>query len=508
MGTYRAPIAGIGGRPHRERVMSAVQPPPRVLASTLLVVMLLGALPLTAAHASRHVVCQDAAANVFADVSPRSVHAANIDCVAHHGITVGVGGGNYDPSGRVSRGQMASFLVRFVTVARGAAPAASTAPTPFRDVVGTTHATNIRIAADLGITVGRTPTVYAPAEPVTRAQMATFVVHTLSAAGVEVPRGSDAFSDDNGSVHETNINALAAAGVVKGVGPGRYDPSGYVTRAQMATYLANAAGLLQSRGFWLTTPPPVAGGGGTGDGGSGGGGGTGGGIGGGDGTGGTGGGGSTTQVPAIASVVTDPAANRLLVTFTLPVICPSATAPWYFANNSVVESGSHAQGAPSSVTQTATPSTTCALGYARVENGDFGGLTYTQPASDVDRVRTAEGVPLATTMNVRVTDNVAPTFVSAAGFVGSAVLSLAFSEPIACSTMATTEFVVTVNGASVAVQSYGCTAPASRTPAITLATHLTAGQNVVVTISAGTTLSDQSLDNRVVPQSRSMTPMA
>jgi hypothetical protein len=485
--------------------MSAVQPPPRVLAGILFAVMLLGALPLTAAHASRHVVCQDAPANVFADVSPRSVHAANIDCVAHHGITVGVGGGNYDPSGRVSRGQMASFLVRFVAVARGAAPTAPTAPTSFRDIAGTTHATNIRIAADLGITVGRTPTVYAPAEPVTRAQMATFVVHTLSAAGVELARGGNAFGDDNGSVHETNINALAAAGVVKGVAPGRYDPSGYVTRAQMATYLANAAGLLQSRGFWLATPQPVAGGGG----GSGGGGGTGGGgTGGGDGTGGTGGGGGTAQVPAIASVVTDPAANRLLVTFTLPVICPSATAPWYFANNSVVESGSHALGAPSSVSQTSAPSITCALGYARVENGDFGGLTYTQPALEVDRVRTAEGVPLATTMNVRVTDNVAPTFVSAAGFIGSAVLSLGFSEPIACSTMATTEFAVTVNGVAVAVQSYGCTAPASRTPAITLATHLTAGQNVVVTISAGTTLSDQSLDNRVVPQSQSMTPSA
>lgn len=71
--------------------------------------------------------------------------------------------------------------------------------------------------------------------------MASFVVRTLGAAGVDLPaRAPDAFADDNGSNHEPAINTLAQLGVVQGDTTGRYDPHRSVSRAQMATYLARA----------------------------------------------------------------------------------------------------------------------------------------------------------------------------------------------------------------------------------------------------------------------------
>jgi hypothetical protein len=571
----------------------------RALATMLLMASAVGLFP-PAAHADRDLVCKNAPPDVFADVPPKSTHAANIDCIAAYGITVGVGGGNYDPNGWVRRDQMASFLVNFVEVATGTPRVAPTGALPFDDIAGTTHATNIAIAADLGITIGRTPTSYAPGRYVTREQMATFVARTLEASGAELGGPHvDAFRDDDHSVHEANIDALAHLGVVRGKGANLYDPTGYVTRAQMASYLANAAGLLYDRGLWkaerllsdgpevflvsragealdtievrwdrsvdvtatgsdlfvtklsdddastltkeltheddvslvvLEQPLVVDGtywlhvadgvatdadgdvnasqriaftfavdlGDGVDDG-------TG------DGTGdetGDNGAGSPGAQPSILSVVTDPAGNRLVVTFDTPVTCPSTDGgrlAWYFANDSVVEGAAHAEGRPTTITQASASSTSCFLVYDVMENGDFGGLTYSQSGIEADRVGTSQGAWLPSSNNVRVTDGIAPTFDAVNAFTGSTVLSLVFSEPIACATVDKSQFVATIDGVSVEVVSSGCLDAATATPVITLGAAPVSGQTVSVTINSGTTLSDQSLDNKVIPGTRART---
>ena len=55
----------------------------------------------------------------------------------------------------------------------------------------------------------------------------------------------DTFSDDDGSIFESNIEALAEAGITKGCNPPlntRYCPNQPVTRAQMAAFLNRALG--------------------------------------------------------------------------------------------------------------------------------------------------------------------------------------------------------------------------------------------------------------------------
>jgi hypothetical protein len=77
---------------------------------------------------------------------------------------------------------------------------------------------------------------FCPAQLVTREQMATFVARTLMLP----PAAVDHFTDDQDSLHEPDINALAAAGLTQGCGEGLYCPTALVSRQELADLLAAA----------------------------------------------------------------------------------------------------------------------------------------------------------------------------------------------------------------------------------------------------------------------------
>ncbi|MGH3442490.1 MAG: S-layer homology domain-containing protein [Nitriliruptorales bacterium] len=82
---------------------------------------------------------------------------------------------------------------------------------------------------------------YNPGGDVARDAMATFIANTMVVAGHSFDSSPpDAFDDDEASVHEANINRLADAGVVEGVSADRYDPTRLVTRDQMAKFVVRA----------------------------------------------------------------------------------------------------------------------------------------------------------------------------------------------------------------------------------------------------------------------------
>jgi chitodextrinase len=65
-----------------------------------------------------------------------------------------------------------------------------------------------------------------------------------------LPAGGS-FRDDNGNIHEPNIEAIAAIGITKGCNPpvnDLYCPGAYVTRGQMAAFLVRALGLIDDGG--------------------------------------------------------------------------------------------------------------------------------------------------------------------------------------------------------------------------------------------------------------------
>jgi streptogramin lyase len=119
---------------------------------------------------------------VFLDVAPSQVFAAWIELLAAEGITAGCGGGNYCPESSVTRAQMAVFLLatRF---------GSSHVPPPATGIFGDVPPSDplapwIEELYALGITAGCSgpPLLFCPNSPVTRGQMAVFLVTTFPLA--------------------------------------------------------------------------------------------------------------------------------------------------------------------------------------------------------------------------------------------------------------------------------------------------------------------------------------
>jgi hypothetical protein len=118
----------------------------------------------------------------------------------------------------------------------------------FDDVADSVFLENILWLADSGITMGCSDTSFCPTDYVTRGQMAAFLSRAL---GYTDDGGGDLFTDDNDSVFELSIDRLATAGVTKGCNPplnDQYCPDEYVTREQMAAFLVRALGLTDDGG--------------------------------------------------------------------------------------------------------------------------------------------------------------------------------------------------------------------------------------------------------------------
>ena len=191
----------------------------------------------------------------FTDVAPGNVHHDAIDCMVWWHVANGTGPHTYNPSGQVNRGQMASFIARMIDATTKVLPAATS--DHFPDDNGNPHEANINRLAEAAIVSGRADGTYGPADPVTRAQMATFLVHAYEFVGPALTSSRDWFPDDDGNAHEANINKAAEAGFAAGRADGTYGPNGVVTRDQMASFLARVLDLLVEGGFASTASAGV-----------------------------------------------------------------------------------------------------------------------------------------------------------------------------------------------------------------------------------------------------------
>jgi hypothetical protein len=80
---------------------------------------------------------------------------------------------------------------------------------------------------------------FCPDDAVTRGQMAKILAGALRLPAAD----GDYFNDDDGSQYEYAINALAAAGVTNGCAPDRYCPNGVMSRGAAAAFISRAVGL-------------------------------------------------------------------------------------------------------------------------------------------------------------------------------------------------------------------------------------------------------------------------
>lgn len=116
---------------------------------------------------------------------------------------------------------------------------------PFTDVVaGTWYYGAAAYAYNNGLFAGTTATTFAPDMTMTRAMLVS-VLWRL--AGEPAPKGANTFDDvPDGAWYTDAVTWAAENGVVAGIGNGRFDPSGAVTREQTAVILFNYA---QSKGY-------------------------------------------------------------------------------------------------------------------------------------------------------------------------------------------------------------------------------------------------------------------
>ncbi len=163
------------------------------------------------------------------DDTASSVHKTNIGIIYRVGITVGTSPTTYSPEAPVTRGQMAAFLTRALGL-----PASSV--DAFSDDDGSIFEADINAIAAFGITKAA---VFDADRPVTRGEMAAFLKRALSLSG----GGSTPFTDTGSSIFAGDIADIYAAGITVGTSPTTYSPDDPVTRAQMATFIARALGI-------------------------------------------------------------------------------------------------------------------------------------------------------------------------------------------------------------------------------------------------------------------------
>ncbi len=133
-----------------------------------------------------------------------------------------------------------------------ACPPGSVPSNSFEDTTATVHAATIDCLAWWEVTGGVTPTRYAPAQGVTREQMASFLVRWIDGAAARgdvqpLPSStSHPFTDvDADNVHMSAIARLSAAEIIRGRTATTYDPAAVVTRAETATLLRRTLEHLQ-----------------------------------------------------------------------------------------------------------------------------------------------------------------------------------------------------------------------------------------------------------------------
>jgi hypothetical protein len=172
-----------------------------------------------------------------------SIFEMDIEALAAAGITKGCNppvNDRFCPDDRVTRGQMAAFLVRALDLTEPGT-------VDFTDDNGSVFGADIKRLAAAGITKGCNPPVndrYCPSRDVTRDQMAAFLHRALDGTVATGPEPT--FTDTAGNTFEADIAWLGATGITKGCNPpanDRFCPTAPVTRGQMAAFLVRALDL-------------------------------------------------------------------------------------------------------------------------------------------------------------------------------------------------------------------------------------------------------------------------
>lgn len=177
----------------------------------------------------------------FTDVPQASQYFPAVEELIARGAASGYPEGDYEPHGNVTRAEFAKLLIG----ALGQAPSVA-ARTPFKDVPPTAWYAGYMMAAyNLGYLQGTAEGLALPEATLTREQAAAMVARAMGGTANAVTPKTD-FSDETaiGSWARSAVGIDAALGVILGLPDGSFDPTGAVTRGQVALMLVRMLHIL------------------------------------------------------------------------------------------------------------------------------------------------------------------------------------------------------------------------------------------------------------------------
>ena len=191
----------------------------------------------------------------YPDTIPDSYYSEAVEALSQDGVFAGTEcDEGFCPDDPLDRATMAVWTVR---VLDGADPETA-ASTRFADVdASDRHASFIERFAELGVTNGcGDGTRFCPDGIVTRAEMAVFLSRAFNLDEGPDPGFADVAAD---AWYAPEVARLAASGITRGCGDStRFCPDDTTTRAQMATFLFRALGLIDTPDPTEPTPAGAA----------------------------------------------------------------------------------------------------------------------------------------------------------------------------------------------------------------------------------------------------------
>ena len=180
--------------------------------------------------------CSGSVPHPFLDIPSWSFANDSVGCIFELGITQGTSSTTYSPGDRVTRKQMSAFVSRFIESVTGEPCSGSHA---FVDVPPSSFAYGpVGCIFELGITTGTSSTTYSPDAFVTREQMASFVARVYRAVTGEPCSIPTGFADvPTTSFAYRDVGCIASLGITQGTSSTTYSPGQFVTRAQMAAFV-------------------------------------------------------------------------------------------------------------------------------------------------------------------------------------------------------------------------------------------------------------------------------
>ena len=179
------------------------------------------------------------ASHLFSDVDAGQWYHEAIDFVTASGLMKGMNLGIFEPNGTMTRAQLVTVLYRMA----GSPTVTAGENFAFTDVnEGDWYYDAVIWAVENGITMGKTASLFAPNEAVTREQTATFFYRYAKLTGAAEASGTELSFADAALVSGYAKEAVAWCvenGILQGMGNNTLNPKGNCLRSHVATMLMN-----------------------------------------------------------------------------------------------------------------------------------------------------------------------------------------------------------------------------------------------------------------------------